>query len=163
AHHYEAVLARPDLPPSRAALGCALGRAGRPAEAADHLRLAPQANPFDHEAARALFQALTDAGDEAAAPPPAPGRPPLPAARPRPPSGRGRPPPRAPPPAPAPPLRAQPPPPGGSARRFGSPDTSRALCGFTGPKDTHAVLALLSHCRPRRVLEVGTALGHMTA
>ena len=29
--------------------------------------------------------------------------------------------------------------------------------------DTHAVLTLLAHARPRRVLEIGTALGHMTA
>ncbi|GIW88242.1 MAG: hypothetical protein KatS3mg108_2566 [Isosphaeraceae bacterium] len=49
------------------------------------------------------------------------------------------------------------------ARLFGSPDTSGALCGYTPPADTHAVLALLAHARPRRVLEVGTALGHMTA
>lgn len=66
-HHYEAVLARPDLPPLRAALGCALGRAGRPAEAAGHLRLVAEANPFDAGAARALWQALTDAGDAEAA------------------------------------------------------------------------------------------------
>ena len=31
------------------------------------------------------------------------------------------------------------------------------------PADTHAVLTVLAHARPRRVLEVGTALGHMTA
>jgi YD repeat-containing protein len=49
------------------------------------------------------------------------------------------------------------------ARLFGAPDPSRALCGYTPPADTHAVLALLAHARPRRVLEVGTALGHMTA
>ena len=48
-------------------------------------------------------------------------------------------------------------------RRFGDPDTARALCAYTPPGDTHAVLTLLAHARPRRVLEVGTALGHMTA
>ncbi|CAN0268532.1 unnamed protein product, partial [Phaeothamnion confervicola] len=31
------------------------------------------------------------------------------------------------------------------------------------PADTHAVVALLLHARPRRVLEIGTAAGHMTA
>src|SRR5207244_7360042 len=38
AHYYEAAVYRPDLPPARAALGCALGRAGRFVEAAGHLR-----------------------------------------------------------------------------------------------------------------------------
>jgi GT2 family glycosyltransferase len=64
-HYHEAVLARPDLPTSRAALGCALGRAGRSAEAVPHLRQAVTANPFDLEAARAFFQALGDCGDSA--------------------------------------------------------------------------------------------------
>jgi GT2 family glycosyltransferase/tetratricopeptide (TPR) repeat protein len=62
AHHYEAALARPDLPPSRAALGCVLGQAGHAAAAVPHLRAAVEANPFDRSAARALCQALTDAG-----------------------------------------------------------------------------------------------------
>jgi glycosyltransferase involved in cell wall biosynthesis/tetratricopeptide (TPR) repeat protein/predicted O-methyltransferase YrrM len=48
-------------------------------------------------------------------------------------------------------------------RRFGAPDTARAIHRFTPPIDTHVVLALLAHTRPRRVLEVGTAGGHMTA
>src|SRR5262249_37501051 len=63
-HFHEAAHARPDLPPARAALGCALGRAGHAVAAVEHLRLAVQANPLDHEAARALSQALTDIGDE---------------------------------------------------------------------------------------------------
>jgi GT2 family glycosyltransferase/Flp pilus assembly protein TadD len=62
AHHYEAALARPDLPSSRAALGCVLGQAGHAAAAVPHLRVAVEANPFDRSAARALCQALTDAG-----------------------------------------------------------------------------------------------------
>src|SRR5262249_34400973 len=62
-HYYEAALARPDLPTTRAELGCALGRAGQPAAAAPHLRAAASANPFDAEAARALAQALAAAGD----------------------------------------------------------------------------------------------------
>jgi glycosyltransferase involved in cell wall biosynthesis/tetratricopeptide (TPR) repeat protein len=63
AHHYEAVLARPDLPIARAGLGCALGRERRPAEAVPHLRHSLAGNPFDRDAARALFQALGEAGD----------------------------------------------------------------------------------------------------
>jgi hypothetical protein len=63
AHYYEAVLARPDLPTTQAALGCALARDGQPALAVPHLRLAVRMNPFDLAAARALFQALGDSGD----------------------------------------------------------------------------------------------------
>jgi GT2 family glycosyltransferase/Flp pilus assembly protein TadD len=63
-HFHEAVHARPDLPTSQAALGCALGRANRAVAAVEHLRQASQANPLDHEAARALWQALTDIGDD---------------------------------------------------------------------------------------------------
>ena len=48
-------------------------------------------------------------------------------------------------------------------RRFGDPDTARAVHSFTPPADTHVVLALLAHGRHRRVLEIGTAGGHMTA
>ena len=47
--------------------------------------------------------------------------------------------------------------------RFGSPDLNGALCGYTRELDTITVLTLLCHARPRRVLEIGTALGHMTA
>jgi GT2 family glycosyltransferase len=66
AHYYEAALLRPDLPPTRAALGCAMARAGRMVEAAGHLRCAVAADPFDRAAARALFQVLTDLGDASA-------------------------------------------------------------------------------------------------
>ncbi|HVS38638.1 MAG TPA: glycosyltransferase [Gemmataceae bacterium] len=62
-HYHEAALARPDLPPALAALGCALGRAARPAEAVPHLRRALAADPFDRAAARGLHQALRDIGD----------------------------------------------------------------------------------------------------
>jgi GT2 family glycosyltransferase len=62
-HHHEAALARPDMAPTRAALGCALGAAGRAVDAVPHLRFAVRANPFDTQAARALSQALTDSGD----------------------------------------------------------------------------------------------------
>ena len=47
--------------------------------------------------------------------------------------------------------------------RFGTPEVHGALCGYTREGDTRTVLTLLVHARPRRVLEVGTALGHMTA
>jgi hypothetical protein len=47
--------------------------------------------------------------------------------------------------------------------RFGSGDFGGALCSYTPHIDTHAVLTLLAHARPGRVLEIGTALGHMTA
>jgi GT2 family glycosyltransferase/tetratricopeptide (TPR) repeat protein len=63
AHYYEAALARPDLPGTRAALGCALARAGQPAAAVPHLQAAVDGNPFDLDAARALFQAMGEAGD----------------------------------------------------------------------------------------------------
>jgi tetratricopeptide (TPR) repeat protein len=62
-HYHEAALACPDLPPTRAALGCALGRAGRPAEALSHLRAAVAGNPLDAQAVRAFYQALLDSGD----------------------------------------------------------------------------------------------------
>jgi glycosyltransferase involved in cell wall biosynthesis/tetratricopeptide (TPR) repeat protein len=60
---YEAALAWPDLSVSRAALGCALGRLSRPAEAATHLELASRDDPFDASAARAFAQSLIDSGD----------------------------------------------------------------------------------------------------
>jgi tetratricopeptide (TPR) repeat protein len=66
-HWHEAALARPDLPTTRAALGCALGEAKRPAEAVPHLRFAVESDPFDRAAARALYQALIDAGKPAQA------------------------------------------------------------------------------------------------
>jgi tetratricopeptide (TPR) repeat protein len=61
-HHYEAVLARPDLPVTRAALGMALAQAGRPAEAIGHLEQALALDPMDLDTARALFQALEAVG-----------------------------------------------------------------------------------------------------
>ncbi len=47
--------------------------------------------------------------------------------------------------------------------RFGERRLPDAVCGYTPASDTHAVLTLLTYARPRRVLEIGTALGHMTA
>ncbi len=46
---------------------------------------------------------------------------------------------------------------------FPRQDFQRALCGFTRRADTEVVLALLVHARPQRILEIGTAAGHMTA
>ncbi len=49
--------------------------------------------------------------------------------------------------------------------RFGGPDVdwNGALFGYTREADTRAILTLLRHAAPSRVLEIGTALGHMTA
>jgi tetratricopeptide (TPR) repeat protein len=63
AHLAAAVRARPDLPPTRAALGAALARAGRPADALPHLRHAVGGNPFAAAAARDLFDVLGVLGD----------------------------------------------------------------------------------------------------
>jgi GT2 family glycosyltransferase/Flp pilus assembly protein TadD len=63
AHYYEAVLARPDLPGSRAALGCALSRNGRFVEARSHLEFAVAAQPFDRPAVTALADVLYQLGD----------------------------------------------------------------------------------------------------
>jgi len=60
--YYEAALARPDLAVSRAALGCALARAGKFAVAVTHLRVAVNADPLDRQAARAYFGALGQNG-----------------------------------------------------------------------------------------------------
>jgi tetratricopeptide (TPR) repeat protein len=49
------------------------------------------------------------------------------------------------------------------AQHFGQLDTSQAIHGFTPPPDTHVVLTLLAHSQARRILEIGTAAGHMTA
>lgn len=65
AHYHGAVLAAPDDPANRSALGCALARAGRPAEGVPHLLTATETDPFDRAAARATFQALADAGADA--------------------------------------------------------------------------------------------------
>jgi glycosyltransferase involved in cell wall biosynthesis/tetratricopeptide (TPR) repeat protein len=170
AHYEAAVAAFPDLPVARAALGCALCRAGRFADGLPHLRRAVADQPFDATAARALFQLMGDLGlaDEQHAL--ALERLLLAQSAPQ-------------------VVRAEPwfgPSNNGAtqscaslgdetptvvlsmgrgefAARFGSPDVSRALSGYTRAADTRAVLTLLAHARPRRVLEVGTALGHMTA
>jgi glycosyltransferase involved in cell wall biosynthesis/predicted O-methyltransferase YrrM len=49
------------------------------------------------------------------------------------------------------------------AGRFGAPDTTAALSGFTPPGDTQIVLALVAALHPLRILEIGTAAGSMTA
>jgi predicted O-linked N-acetylglucosamine transferase (SPINDLY family)/GT2 family glycosyltransferase len=66
-HHYEAVLARPDLPGTRLALGLVLGMAGRHAEALTHLRRAAGVDPFARPAGFNLFVALQNAGEVAGA------------------------------------------------------------------------------------------------
>jgi tetratricopeptide (TPR) repeat protein len=64
AHAYEVALLRPNLPTGLVLLGKALAGAQRHEEAACHLRAALDANPFDREAALALFQALTQLQNE---------------------------------------------------------------------------------------------------
>jgi hypothetical protein len=62
-HMRQAVAERGDLPPGRAALGCALGRMGEPEAAVEHLREGVLDNPLDLNAARAQYQALLVSGD----------------------------------------------------------------------------------------------------
>src|SRR5581483_5968157 len=63
AHFYEAAVLLPGVPATRAALGCALARAGRVADAVPHLAAAGAGNPFDAQAARAYASALADTGE----------------------------------------------------------------------------------------------------
>jgi glycosyltransferase involved in cell wall biosynthesis/predicted Zn-dependent protease len=162
AHYEEAAAARPDLPLTQAALGCACGRAGRPDLAVGPLARAVGGNPFDLRAAGALFRALGEMGDAA-------GQRRLAAER----RLLAR---AAPQVVPVEPWFAPPPPPARAEptrietlaleefrRRYGALDSSRAICAYTPPLDTQIILTLLAHARPFRVLEVGTALGHMTA
>ncbi|HEY7309547.1 MAG TPA: glycosyltransferase [Gemmataceae bacterium] len=66
-HYQEAACARPDDPVTRARLGCACGMAKQPAAAVEHLRHAAASDPFDNQAARALYQALEECGDKVGA------------------------------------------------------------------------------------------------
>jgi glycosyltransferase involved in cell wall biosynthesis len=176
AHYREAALARPDLAATRAALGCALGRAGRPAEAVPHFRRALTNNPFDNQAARALYQALSETGDcvgqdrlaadrrllATAALGIVPVEPWFEETT----NGQSAVSDEATPPADSvggPPARFQTLTLDEFHHRYGNTDSSRAIHSFTPPQDTHVVVALLAHACPRRVLEIGTASGHMTA
>jgi glycosyltransferase involved in cell wall biosynthesis len=159
-----AAAAGPDLPPARAALGLALDRAGRAAEAAGHLRAAAARDPFDPAVGAALEGALRAAGDAAGAEAARADRDAIARAAPGLLTGGAAPPPQPEPPPAAPPgTRFVDLPAGAFAARFGAPDVSAALSGFTPPADTAAVLTLVARLRPRRVLEIGTAAGHMTA
>lgn len=163
AHFQAAVKLRPDLPTTQAAFGAALGRAGKPMDAVPPLLQALAINPFDCDAARLLFRALREVHDEEgcrrliesrrrlhrAAPQLVPQEPWFSQAASSNLEAKGW-------------LRTI-----GLEdlhRRFGALDTSRALIGFTNALDTHVILALLSSTRPcKRILEIGTAAGHMTA
>jgi glycosyltransferase involved in cell wall biosynthesis/Flp pilus assembly protein TadD len=156
----------PDFPGVQAALGVRLAHAGRLREAIHCLLRELNANPFDLEAARLLHRMLRVGGHweasrrfardrrllHAAAPGLVPredwhaddSRPGLPPSAPLRPNLRV--------------ISHE-----EFRRRFGGLDTARALCSWTNPADTNVVLTLLAQARPRRVLEVGTALGHMTA
>jgi tetratricopeptide (TPR) repeat protein/predicted O-methyltransferase YrrM len=48
-------------------------------------------------------------------------------------------------------------------RTYGRLDTRRAIYGFTLQDDTNVILTLLAYQKPERILEIGTAAGHMTA
>jgi glycosyltransferase involved in cell wall biosynthesis/predicted Zn-dependent protease/predicted O-methyltransferase YrrM len=157
-HLHEAVQIRPDFPLSQAALGCALGRSRSLHLAIPHLRRALAGAPLDQEAARSLYQALRDTGDPEGAKalardyrllhqaaPVAIKEEPWFQEAPRSTFNLKT------------ITRAE------LEQTFGQLDTSRALCGFTLAHDTHVVLTLLAHLQPKRVLEIGTAAGHMTA
>jgi predicted O-methyltransferase YrrM len=158
-HFQAAATAAPDLPASWAALGCAQARHGRVVEAVPHLRRAVEGNPFDQPAARALFQALGMTGNapeqaafaEArrqlaqAAPQILPPEPWFAEKRP---AATRR----------FPPVSLD-----EFHRAFGHEDTARAHCAFTVKRDAHVILTLLRHARAKRILEIGTAAGHMTA
>jgi GT2 family glycosyltransferase/tetratricopeptide (TPR) repeat protein len=62
-HYHAAAMAGPHIGARQAALGCALARAGRLAEALPPLRAAVAANPFDRAAAQALYNLLGESGD----------------------------------------------------------------------------------------------------
>src|SRR5262249_44056432 len=152
----------------------ALLQVGHAVAAVPHLRQAVAGNPFDPEAARELFQALNESEDALGASRLARDRCLLARA--------------APDVLPTEAWFAEPFPPekqrgqdGGSSaarqsstrfhqitlddfrRHFGTLDTTRAIHSFTRPGDTNVVLTLLAYARPRRIVEIGTALGHMTA
>jgi glycosyltransferase involved in cell wall biosynthesis/SAM-dependent methyltransferase len=158
-HYFEAALARPDLPVSQAALGCALARAGRLPEAIPHLRLGLAGNPFDIDAARALGMALQQTGQTGLRIELAEERRLLSKAAPA----------LVPleewywPEHPPTPWRFRSISQEAFREHYGQVDTARALIGFTPAEDTQAVLTLLAHPRPERILEIGTAAGHMTA
>jgi glycosyltransferase involved in cell wall biosynthesis/Tfp pilus assembly protein PilF/predicted O-methyltransferase YrrM len=168
--------ASPHIPAARAALGCALARAGRFDEGIEHIRFAVQHDPFDNPAANLLEAAFTASGDSAGAEAARNARRVLAKAAPGlisvPDGGSASAlAPTKPTTAPAPSSPQHPKPQSrfvelsreAFAGRFGSLDTSRALAGFTPPHDTAVVLALVTYQRPRRVLEIGTAEGDMTA
>jgi predicted O-methyltransferase YrrM len=48
-------------------------------------------------------------------------------------------------------------------QHFGEAALDRAIYSFTPPTDTWVILTLLASVQPKRILEIGTALGHMTA
>jgi glycosyltransferase involved in cell wall biosynthesis/predicted O-methyltransferase YrrM len=146
--------ARSGVPALRAAYGCALARAGRFEEAVGYLSFAVEMNPFDAAAARALVAALSDAGRPGEAAALLDDRRRLARAAPGLVADAG---------LPAGGTRVIPISRDEFARWIGNPDTSAALCGFTPASDTHVILALVVRLAPRRVLEIGTAAGHMTA
>ncbi len=62
-HQYEAMLACPELPPANSALGVRIAKTNHAVEAVPYLAKAAAANPFDREAARALYYMLGQLGE----------------------------------------------------------------------------------------------------
>jgi glycosyltransferase involved in cell wall biosynthesis/tetratricopeptide (TPR) repeat protein len=183
--HYQAAAdARPDLPPALAAWGCALARAGSLNEAIPPLQQAVAGNPLDAQAARALFQVHGDLGNRDAQERLAQARRLLSGAMPQvapperwfaakpqkrpdsetdgvsPPAARS---------TPAADFT-------GTVtlavrtltmddfhRAFAAVDTRRAICQFTPLVDAHVILTILGRAQAKRILEIGTAQGYMTA
>jgi hypothetical protein len=159
-HFAESAQARPDLAASHIGLGMALGDNQRWVEAAAHLGRALDLQPFAVDVARALWEVLGHRGEQAARQRlareyrllhrAAPGIVPAQAWFQAEEQQR--------------PVKV--------ARVIGRQefehgytpvDAARALHAFTPPRDTEVVLALVAQARPRRILEIGTAAGHMTA
>lgn len=158
-HLHEAVEARPDLFSSRMALAATLAVQERWPEAVSHLRQLHLSDPFDADISRLLHQALGHIGDlvgqhelaqdcallHKAAPTIVPEEPWFAEARVH--SAKV----------------ARSISPTEFHERYGTVDTEQALHSFTPPRDTEIVLTLLTHFQPKRILEIGTAAGHMTA
>jgi glycosyltransferase involved in cell wall biosynthesis/tetratricopeptide (TPR) repeat protein len=182
--HYQAAAdARPDLPPAVAAWGCALARAGQLTEAIPPLQQAVAGNPLDAQAARALFQVHGDLGNRDAQERLAQARRLLSGAMPQvvPPerwfAAKAQKPPDSETDRVGLPTRSTPAADSTGTltlavrtltmddfhRAFAAVDTRRAICQFTPLMDAHVVLTILGRAQAKRILEIGTAQGYMTA
>ncbi|AWM39103.1 GDP-mannose-dependent alpha-(1-6)-phosphatidylinositol monomannoside mannosyltransferase [Gemmata obscuriglobus] len=172
--HEAAAACCPEQPHLQAALGLALLRTGRAADAVERLRVAVEADPFDAASATHLVEALAVLGRTAEAAcvrhgqallanaTGLTGEPLVPLETSRPAAEQLHP-----PPAPAP-LE------GGRSpfvrltadtftARFGSVEVAEPPGALVPPADVRVVLALVAHFAPRRVLAIGTAAGRLSA